>query len=236
MLYILFFVSVFSFQTLFGGKHFVLISAPGSGKGMFCQYMVKKYDYVQICPGDLFRKEIELRTDLGISIAPIIQRGDYVDEEIVCSLVKKHVEKAINQGRHFIIDGFPRSEISLLFLADLLRAYGLENECCFLQFIVSDELSAERILDRIVCMNCFRVYNRISCSPIMNNLCDDCGSFLTCRSSDTKEIIYKRLIYFHDHIEPLIEKAQAKGYLVKKINSQCSIQQLEVLYEQLLQN
>jgi adenylate kinase len=236
MFYIFFFILLFSFKDDLCGKNFVLISSPGSGKGMFCQYMIKNHDYVQICPGDLFRKEIELKTQLGILIAPIVQRGDYVDEEVVCNLVATYIEKAIMEGKHFIIDGFPRSEISLLFLDQLLAKYELKNECCFVQFTLSDELSVERVLARMICMSCFRVYNKISFPPRSSDLCDDCGCCLTLRSADTKEIIDKRLIYFHKHIEPLIDRAESEGYLIKKIDSNCSIEKLEGIYEQLLQN
>jgi adenylate kinase len=97
-------------------QNFVLISAPGSGKGTFSQYLIQKYNYIQICPGDLLRAEIVAQTDFGKKIQPIVEKGEYIDEEVTCQLITKHLIIAIQQNKPFIIDGFPRTKTSLEFL------------------------------------------------------------------------------------------------------------------------
>ncbi|MCX5921894.1 MAG: nucleoside monophosphate kinase [Candidatus Dependentiae bacterium] len=105
----------------FGLKHFVLLSAPGSGKGTFSQYMVEKYGYIQICPGDMYRDEIKQQTELGKRIQAIVDRGDYVDEETTCALVGEKLSKALDNNNFFIIDGFPRNEFAFQFLYNFLQ-------------------------------------------------------------------------------------------------------------------
>lgn len=223
------------YSSLFSLTNFVLISLPGSGKGTFCQYMTKKYGYVQICPGDIFRKEIELGTDCGKLIQPIVERGDYVDEFITCSLIEKNVTEALKQNRNFIIDGFPRSLYSFEFLLNLLKKNNLESNICFLQFLISDNSCIERIINRTVCTNCFMVYNKLLSDHKNHKICNNCGFNLTIRQADTPEIALKRVEYFHENIEPLIQLA-FKDYTTKKINSEQSISNLENIYDELLTN
>lgn len=213
--------------------HFVLISAPGSGKGTFSQYMVTNHGYIQICPGDLLRKEIALGTDFGKKIQPIVDNGDYVDEEIICNIIKQYVCTAINQKKGFILDGFPRSKKSFNFLDSLLREKNLTDNVYFLQFIASDTVCAHRMANRVICMQCNYVFNTISNQSRCKNICHQCGSELSLRKADTLDIAYKRLNYFHDYIESIMEIAKQK-YKTIIINSDCSLDNLEKEYEKLL--
>jgi adenylate kinase len=229
-------VGVFSLfginSTTLSGMNFVLISAPGSGKGTFSQYMKEKHAYLQICPGDIFRNEIALGTELGKQIQPIVERGDYVDEDIVCNLMEKYIDEACDQNKNFILDGFPRSVFSFDFLHSLLERKGLVPTSCFVQFISSDEICVNRILDRLVCTNCFMVYNKQSKKPHCDTICDTCGSPLSMRDADTAEIAWKRLTYFHTNIEHLMKRAQDL-YITIAIASDCSLDELEIHYEKL---
>lgn len=221
-------------SSLFGFKHFVLISAPGSGKGTFSQYLVGTGHYVQICPGDILRNEIALKTELGIAIAPIVERGDYVDDKTVCLIVAKHIEQALAQNKYVVVDGFPRSDYSYQFLCDLFKRRELTQDVCFLQFLVSDHVCMNRVLDRIICTNCFKVYNNISYKPCYENICDDCGQELSVRTADSEMILKKRLAYFHNYIEKIIDQAQADGYVVNKVNGELKIDELKHMYRGLL--
>lgn len=231
---VILFLMFFLATPLLGLKHLVLISAPGSGKGTLSQYLVKKYDYVQVCPGDIFRSEINAQTELGKKIQPIVEKGEYVDEKIVCDLIANNISKILSQNKYFIIDGFPRSEVSFQCLYEFFKRNNLIDEVVFLQLLTSDESCIKRVLDRQVCEKCFYVYNTVSMKPTEQNKCDCCGTVLAKRKADTKEIIEKRLVYFHDKIEPLINMAQ-QLYKTQAIKTECSIEDLKVEYDKLIQ-
>jgi adenylate kinase len=214
-------------------KNFVLISAPGSGKGTFSQYLVEKYGYAQICPGDIFRNEIKEQTELGKEIQPIVDRGDYVDEAIVCELIADNLLKLIRQNKCFIVDGFPRSDVSFEFLYKFLSDNGVIKDTCFLQFSVDDQICIDRISERLVCTECFSVYNMSLVQPKEAGKCDKCGTELSFRKADTKDIAKKRLEYFHDNIEPLISRAK-KVYSTKVINAEASLEELRSEYEKII--
>ena len=214
-------------------KNLVLIAAPGTGKGTLSQYLVANYGYIQICPGDMFRAEIAAGTDLGKRIQPIVDKGEYVDEETVCKLIKTNLLKTIQTQKPFILDGFPRSEVSFNFLYNFLSKKSLLKNVCFLQLIANDSTCIKRILTRQICSQCPKVYNTESARPTKHNKCDDCKVSLIARMADTNEIAQSRLKYFHSNIEPLIATAK-ELYEVKKIETECPIEALKDVYESLV--
>ena len=228
--FLLFFIFNFIFIK---SCHFILISAPGSGKGTFSQYMTEKYGYLQICPGDIFRKEILLQTELGKAIQPIVEAGDYVDEKIVCSLILNYIQKALDQNKLFILDGFPRSENSLNFLLNFLTEKNLLSNVCFLQFNLPDELCKQRVLTRFVCNDCGKVDNATMIDSLEVPKCKRCHNLLNKRPGDTEQVISKRLLYFHEIIEPLFNEIAHSGHTTKIINTNQNICDLEKIYENL---
>lgn len=214
-------------------KNFILISAPGSGKGTFSQYLIENYGYIQICPGDIFRDEILKQTALGKKIQPIVERGDYVEEAIVCQLIIDKLLDSIKQKKPFIIDGFPRSSHSFQCIKEFFQNNNITHDVCFLQLIASDDTCINRISTRQVCVHCFKVYNSVFAQPRQQHICDQCGTLLTLRKADTNTIVKKRLVYFHTSIESLLQEAQHL-YEVRKIKTECSMQELYRNYDSLI--
>ena len=217
----------------FAYKNFVLISAPGSGKGTFSQYFVEKYGYAHICPGDIFRNEINTHTELGKKIEPLTQNGELVDEGIVCQIVADNLSKAIQQNKNFIIDGFPRTETAFTFLHKYLEAHNLTKEVCWMQFLASDDTCIQRILGRQVCTNCFRIYNVTSAQSNDKINCDGCGTKLIVRQADTEESAKKRLQNFHAHTESLVNLAK-KFYEFITIETEHAFDDLKTYYNTLI--
>jgi adenylate kinase len=230
----IFLVLIFSFaNSVLCIKNFVLISAPGSGKGTFSQYLVEKHGYIQICPGDIFRREIRAQTELGKKIQPMVDRGDYVDEDIVCKLISDHVAEIVEHKKGFIIDGFPRSEASFNFLHKYLGEKKLDKDVLFVQLTASDETCAQRIEGRVVCSGCSMVYNVFLVSPKKENKCDKCYAELSRRKADSSDVVEKRLVYFHRNIQPLLAMAN-KFYEVREINTEKPLEELKAEYDDLL--
>lgn len=229
---LLFFLLSFCFEFI-EANHFVLISTPGSGKGTFSQYMVQMYDYMHICPGDIFRAEIRAKTPLGRQIQPVLERGDYVDEKIVCDLIEKKLDSVLALKKQFILDGFPRSIDSLVFLQEYLTKRNLLDKIVFLRFNTDDYTCKQRILTRKVCTGCSRVYNSITAKPDIAGTCNNCGLTLITREGDAPDIITKRLIYYHENIAPLFDRAKTLC-TIHEINVSQSIEDLRKEYDQLV--
>lgn len=226
-------IYVCSYSLIHASKNFVLIAAPGSGKGTFSQYVIERYGYVQICPGDLYRHEIKQQTELGKRIQPIIESGDYVDEETTCALIAKHLTEAIRQRKNFVIDGFPRSIASFNFLKDLLVSLALDKKVCFVQFVASDDCCITRVLQRKICTKCFQVYNSVYAPSKDGVTCNGCNTVLSKRPGDTLDIMIKRLAFFHATIEPIMHTA-SQLYETKVIDAEQPIRLLTEAYDALL--
>ncbi len=193
---------------------------------------MEKYGYKHICPGDIFRNKIRKQTTLGKKIQNIVEKGEYVDKKIVCNLISRKLKKILKQNKYFILDGFPRAKVSFEFLHKFFKEHNLTKDICFLQLLSDDKVCVKRILERLVCPTCFKVYNRGSAKSKHQKKCNNCETNLVTRKADTKKIAKKRLEYFHSVIEPLINLAR-NFYEVKIIKTECSLNKLKEKYEKL---
>ena len=94
----------FIFEAM-GRKRIIMLGGPGSGKSTYTEYLVKEYDITHIYPGGMLRKEVEKGSEIGKIAKSIIDRGEFVPNQIVLDLIKKKVEQS-PQG--YVLDGWPR--------------------------------------------------------------------------------------------------------------------------------
>lgn len=229
---VLFLICLAFYLPAVGFRNLVLMAAPGSGKGTLSQYLVQKYGYIQICPGDLLRAEILAKTPLGEQIKPIVEKGEYIDEALTCALIHKHLLQAVEQGKPFIIDGFPRTLSSLQFLDQFFKEHNLMTKVCFVQLVAPDATCIQRIVGRQVCNHCFKVYNRQTARSQTLECCDHCQAPLALRLADTATIAAQRLQYFHTQIEPLF--VQLVGYAKCTIATEQTLTALYQAYDALV--
>ena len=86
----------------------IIFGPPGAGKGTQSQNIVKKFKLFQISTGDLLRKEIKNKTQIGKEIEEIISRGDFATDDIVNKLIKNIIFDPQKKDK-LIFDGYPRS-------------------------------------------------------------------------------------------------------------------------------
>ena len=86
----------------------IIFGPPGAGKGTQAINIVKKLNLYQVSTGDLLRKEVKNKTEIGQDIENIISKGDFATDEIVNELIKKIVYDPKKKNK-LIFDGYPRS-------------------------------------------------------------------------------------------------------------------------------
>ena len=86
----------------------VIFGKPGSGKGTQADFLKDKYDLYHISTGDLFRKNILNKTDLGIEAKSFLDSGDLVPDTVTIKMLENEV-LANKDANGFIFDGFPRT-------------------------------------------------------------------------------------------------------------------------------
>ena len=124
----------------------VIFGPPGAGKGTQSNFIVKKYELHQLSTGELLRKEIKNKTELGQQIESIINDGNLVSDEIVSNLIEKYISNKSYKSR-LIFDGYPRNLIQVKKLEDLLDKYDQKIDIV-LKLSVSLETIKKRILER----------------------------------------------------------------------------------------
>ena len=94
----------FIFEKL-GRMRIVMLGGPGSGKSTYTEYLIKHFNITHIYPGGMLRKEVEKGSEIGKIAKSIIDRGEFVPNQIVLELIKDKVEKS---PKGYVLDGWPR--------------------------------------------------------------------------------------------------------------------------------
>ena len=87
-------------------KNIVLFGKPGSGKGTQASLIEKKYNFIHISTGDVFRNNINQKTQLGLQAKKFIDSGDLVPDNLTIKMLEDKVEN-YKTPSGFIFDGFP---------------------------------------------------------------------------------------------------------------------------------
>jgi adenylate kinase len=164
----------------------LLVFGPqGSGKGTQAKRISAEFGIPHVSTGDMFRAAIAQRTDLGLTVEPLLANGILVPDDVTIALIRERLGEP-DAAAGFVLDGFPRNlaqaEALDALLADI--GHGLD---AILFFDISDEVAMKRALGRARDEN---------------------------RDDDTHDVITRRLATYHAETEPVVEHYRATGKLV----------------------
>ena len=86
----------------------VLLGPPGAGKGTQGVLLAERYGIPQISTGEILRDHVQRGTKLGIQARSYMDRGEYVPDAVVVSMVMDRLAEP-DADKGFILDGFPRT-------------------------------------------------------------------------------------------------------------------------------
>jgi adenylate kinase len=124
----------------------VLLGPPGAGKGTQAQKLAEKLEIPQISTGELFRRNIDNGTRLGLEAKRYLDAGDLVPSDLTNQLVDERLSDA-DAANGFILDGYPRSLEQAKALHDMLQRRGTDIDAV-LEFRVSQEELFQRLKGR----------------------------------------------------------------------------------------
>jgi adenylate kinase len=96
----------------------VLVGPPGSGKGTQGPILAEHLRVPHLSTGDLLRAQVEARTDLGLRVGEVIDRGELVPDDLMIAVMADAVGDGATGG--YVLDGFPRTVAQ----ADMLEQDG----------------------------------------------------------------------------------------------------------------
>ena len=125
-------------------KYLLFLGPPGAGKGTQAGLISQASKYLHLSTGELLRKEVDLKTNLGMQVKEIINSGKLVKDELVLEIVKKNLLKK-NKG--WILDGYPRNISQANSLNKVLEDINQVLEMVF-YLDVNEEILVKRLLSR----------------------------------------------------------------------------------------
>ena len=164
-------------------KYFILFGPPGAGKGTQASSMVDRFNLRHLSTGDLLRKEIAAKSDLGLKAKAVIDAGGLVSDEIVEGMIENEF-RTVKDVAGFLLDGFPRTMAQAEALDQMLAKTG-ETVTSVISIMIPDDMIKERIAHRAA---------------------------IEGRADDAKEeTINNRICTYHEKTEPLIAYYRKAG-------------------------
>ena len=199
----------------------IFLGKPGSGKGTQAELVAKKLGIPSIAMGDMLRNIKKQKTPLAKKISGLIDKGQFVPDNLVFSILQGRIKKA-DCKKGYILDGFPRT---------LLQAKMFKEPVEKVIYIdVKNSAIVKRLSSRMEC-SCGRVYNLMTKPPKKKGICDACGRKLYRRDDDLPETIKKRLDIYEKQTKPLIEYYKNKKVL-EKVNGE---KEIKILFKDIIQ-
>lgn len=164
----------------------IIVGPPGAGKGTQGRRVAESLGVPAISTGDIFRRNIKEKTELGQKVEALMAAGEYVPDDLTNDLVRDRLaEDDAKDG--FLLDGYPRTLGQVEALANMLADKGQSIDAV-LQLVVDVDEVVTRLTAR---------------------------AEIEGRSDDTEEAIRRRLEVYGEQTAPLIEKYDADGLVLE---------------------
>ena len=209
----------------------ILLGPPGSGKGTQAKLIEERRGIPQISTGDMLRKAVEDKTELGIRAKHYMDSGALVPDELVIMITEERL-KAEDCRDGFILDGFPRTVPQAEALDEVLNKMNKKIDNA-LNIEVKEDDIIRRMSGRRICKGCGASYHIIFNPPNEENICDLCGGELYQRDDDREETVRNRLKVYKDQTEPLTNYYREMGVL-SSIDGGRKIEEISQLIEEIL--
>ncbi|MFA7662480.1 MAG: nucleoside monophosphate kinase [Patescibacteria group bacterium] len=202
----------------------VFLGPPTSGKGTQAEVVAQELNLIHISTGEIFRKHVAEKTELGLQVKELIENGRLVADDLTNEVVEN---KLVDIRNGFILDGYPRSVAQAIALDEMTQI----THAFFIK--ISDDEVIRRVANRRVCSVCGKLHTVSPKDTTEDkNICRECGGQLELRSDDTEKVMRQRLQEYHEITEPMVEFYRQEKVLVE-INGEQPVEKItqEILTE-----
>jgi len=170
---------------------FVMVGAPGAGKGTQAQILASRLGIPHVASGELFRAAVRSGSDLGRTVAGYLQQGTLVPDKVAIAVILERLHESDAAGGA-ILDGFPRTRPQAEALDVALGRMGKRVAQALYVGVREAELR-RRLSGRWLCRANDHIYHVIDRPPRRPGICDIDGSELYQRPDDRPETVQARL-------------------------------------------
>lgn len=182
-----------------------LFGPPGAGKGTQSEFLIQKYKLYYISTGDILRKEIVQKTELGLQAKDIIEGGGLAPDELIVQIIENTI-KDNPDAKGFLFDGFPRTYIQAYILEGLMIKLNTALNC-LISLEVDEEESVKRLLIR---------------------------GETSGRKDDNEIVIRNRLVEYDNKTRPVLQFYKERGIYIP-VNGQQSIKKVSMDIDTIVQ-
>ena len=183
----------------------LLLGAPGSGKGTQAQFLSERLGLTHLASGDLFREHRAKGTPLGLKVASYMEQGLLVPDELVIDMVLEKMTRP-DAVRGVLLDGFPRTVPQARALDYALAPHGVTAA---LFIAVSETELVRRLSSRMTCVQC----QSPAASDSKERSCQRCGGEFSQRDDDRPDAVRRRFREYESKTSPLLEYYRSQGKL-----------------------
>jgi adenylate kinase len=187
----------------------VLLGAPGAGKGTQAELIIETFGLPHISTGDILRKAVADRTQLGLEAKRFMDAGELVPDEVVIGLVRERLSQP-DAENGFILDGFPRTVVQAEALDDALAAMQKDIDAA-IAIAVDPEVIIARLTARRTCKSCGKIFNLTDLENA--EVCPACGGELYQRDDDNEATVRNRLDVYERSTAPLVDYYRGRDVL-----------------------
>lgn len=181
----------------------ILLGPPGAGKGTQAKRVIEEFDIPHISTGDIFRKNIKEKTELGQKVEGLLAEGKLVPDELTIEIVWDRLDQE-DCRNGFLLDGFPRTIPQAEALDEGLAKRGLKLDRV-LNIDVDKDSLLKRLSGRRVCPNCGASYHIDNNPPKVEGICDVCQTPVIQREDDKEETVLDRIKVYDSQTKPLVD-------------------------------
>ncbi|MBN2267283.1 MAG: nucleoside monophosphate kinase [Candidatus Babeliaceae bacterium] len=216
-------------------KIYVFFGPNACGKGTTAARCASE-GFVTISTGDLLRKNVEEKTELGRHAKEYMGKGLLVPDEIVINMVADWLSRQTGSNAPIIFDGFPRTHAQAVRLLDMLdKGVVGPYKINVVRFKISPDELVKRALFRVICSNklCQHVYSTKDDRPRTPGMCDLCGSQLVRRPDDTEEIVRKRYQDYLTNEGPVLQFFSERSVPVHEVSAEQPIDKVHEAFKEI---
>ena len=181
----------------------ILLGPPGAGKGTQAKRVIEEFDIPHISTGDIFRKNIKEKTELGQKVEGLLAEGKLVPDELTIEIVWDRLDQEDCENG-FLLDGFPRTIPQAEALDEGLAKRGLKLDRV-LNIDVDKDSLVKRLSGRRVCPNCGASYHIDNNPPKVEGICDVCQTPVIQREDDKEQTVLDRIKVYDSQTKPLVD-------------------------------